>query len=152
MPMIQLPTEFKEFLKLLNWHNVKYLLINGWAVGHYGYVRATGGIDIWVSSDLDNAINVVETLNDFGLVGELVNADLITTKGQIIRFGVPPLRIEILTEISGVEFADCYPDKGIKVIEGIEIPLISLKHLIQNKIASGRPKDLADVDELKELL
>ena len=145
MPMIQLPTEFKEFLKLLNKNNVKYLLIGGWAVGHYGYVRATGDIDILVSSDLNNATNVVETLNDFGLVGELINADLITTKGQIIRFGVPPLRIEILTEISGVEFAECYPAKGVKVIEDIEIPLISLKHLIQNKISSGRPKDLADV-------
>ena len=128
------------------------MVLRGWAVGHYGYVRATGDIDFWVSFDLENAKNIIKSLNDFALVGDHVHTDLITNRGQIIRFGVPPLRIKILTDLSGVEFENCYPDKVIQKIEEIDIPLINLKHLIQNKSAAGRPKDLADIDELKELL
>ncbi len=150
--MIQLPTEFKEFLRLLNRHDVEYLLIGGWAVGHYGYVRATGDIDFWVASTFVNAKKVIRALNDFGLQGDSVTTDLVTTVGQIIRFGLPPLRIEIVTEIDGVIFDECYCGREIRKIDAIEIPIIGLPDLLANKKASGRLKDLADFDELKELL
>ena len=108
--MIQIPQDFREFLRLLNYHNVEYLLIGGYAVGYYGFVRATGDMDIWM--------------------------------------GVPPLRLEILTTISGVDFAKCFQNRLTDQIDGIDVNLINLEDLKINKKASGRLKDLLDLENL----
>ncbi|WP_420640604.1 hypothetical protein [Candidatus Leptofilum sp.] len=102
MATIRLPADFKEFLQLLNAHNVEYLLIGGYAVGYYGYARATVDMDIWIAINPANAVQVVATLKTFGFNLPELNKDLFLQENQVIRMGVPPMRLEILTSISGL--------------------------------------------------
>ena len=148
MATIRLPTDFKEFLKLLKEHKVRYLLIGGYAVGYHGYPRATADMDIWIAMDPDNATKIVTVLRDFGFGVPELTADLFQKDGQIIRMGVPPVRLEIITSISGVEFEKCYEERVTDVFDGVEVNLISLKHLKINKRASGRYIDLNDLENL----
>jgi hypothetical protein len=97
--MIQIPPDFKEFLRLLNFHQVEYLLIGGYAVGYYGFVRATGDMDIWVKIDPANANKVVKALKEFGFAVPELSPELFLKEEQIIRMGLPPLRLEILRQI-----------------------------------------------------
>ena len=146
--MIQLPTEFKEFLRSFNDHDVEYLLIGGYAVGYHGYPRATADIDVWVACNQSNADRIVEALKTFGFdVPELTPA-LFLEEHHIVRMGRAPLRIKISMSIDGVEFEACYRERIVDTIEGLEISIINLEHLKQNKRASGRLKDLADLDYL----
>ena len=105
MATIQLPPDFSEFLRLLNEYQVEYLLVGGYAVGYYGYPRATGDIDLWIATHPDNAERVVQVLEAFGFGGAGASAELFQQPDQVIRMGNPPLRIELLTSISGVDFA-----------------------------------------------
>jgi predicted nucleotidyltransferase len=145
---IQLPLDFKEFLKLLNAKDVQYLLIGGYAVAFHGYPRATSDIDIWIAVDPENAERVVSALREFGFDLPELNKDLFIQENKIIRMGNPPLRIEISTGISGVKFDECYAEKTVGVFDGIEVPIISLEKLRQNKKAAGRSKDLDDLENL----
>ncbi|MBF0289420.1 MAG: hypothetical protein HQM14_16525 [SAR324 cluster bacterium] len=145
---IELPKDFKDFLKLLNEEEVEYLLIGGYAVGYYGYPRTTNDIDVWVATTPDNAKKVVEVLNKFGFSNPEINEDLFLQKDKIIRMGHPPMRIEILTSISGVEFQECHRKKITDHLSGISVSLISLEDLKTNKKASGRHKDLDDLENL----
>lgn len=148
MVTIQLPPDFKEFLQLLNAHDVKYLLIGGYAVGYHGYPRATVDMDIWVAIHPQNAQKIVTTLTEFGFNLPELTTDLFLEKDKIIRMGVPPIRLEILTSISGVEFETCYQNRVEDELDGVKISLISLNDLKRNKIASGRYKDLNDLENL----
>jgi hypothetical protein len=145
---LELPADFKEFLKLLNAQQVEYLLIGGYAVGYYGYPRATADMDIWIAVHPQNANRVVAALKDFGFDVPGLVPDLFLREGQIIRMGEPPLRIEIATTISGVNFDECYAERQVDTFDDIEVNLISLKHLKLNKKASGRYKDLNDLENL----
>ena len=146
--MIQLPSDFKEFLKLLNSHRVEYLLIGGYAVGYHGYPRATGDMDLWVAVRQNNAEKLVVALREFGLNAPQLSADIFLQENQIIRMGIPPMRIELLTTISGVDFDSCYSERIVDVIDNVEVNIINLRHLKQNKQASGRHKDLDDLQYL----
>lgn len=148
MVTIQLPLDFKEFLKLLNSHQVEYLLVGGYAVGYHGYPRATGDMDLWVAVHQHNAEQLVAVLRKFGFNTPQLSADLFLTEHQIVRIGVPPIRIEMLTTISGVSFDHCYSERIIDVIDDVEVHIISREHLKQNKQASGRHKDLDDLQHL----
>ncbi|MFP4030375.1 MAG: nucleotidyltransferase domain-containing protein [Desulfococcaceae bacterium] len=145
---IKLPPDFKEFLKLLKDHAVEYLLIGGYAVGYFGYPRATHDLDVWISSTPENAAKVVSALREFGFNTPDLNPDLFLAGNNIVRMGVPPLRIEVLTTISGVRFEECYPQRVQGVIDGELVSVISLEHLKKNKKASGRHKDLNDLQFL----
>ena len=148
MATIHLPPDFKEFLQLLNEHQVEYLLIGGYAVGYHGYPRATVDMDIWVAMHPENANKLIAVLKEFGFdVPELSEA-LFLTPDQIVRMGVPPVRLEITTTISGVEFAECFKERIVDKLDGIDVNLIDLRHLKINKKASGRHKDLNDLDNL----
>ena len=148
MATIQLPPDFKEFLQLLNAHNVRYLVIGGYAVGYHGYPRATVDMDIWVAIDPQNAQKLVDVLAAFGFNLPELNADLFLERDKIIRMGVPPLRLEILTSISGVEFEACYQNRVEDELDGVSICLIGLDDLKRNKLSSGRYKDLSDLENL----
>lgn len=145
---MQLPLDFKDFLKLLNLKQVEYLLIGGYAVSYYGYPRSTGDMDIWIAINPDNAEKVVVALKEFGFDLPDLLPELFLQENKIIRMGVPPLRLEILTTISGVTFVDCFAERLITKIDDIDVNLISLKHLKLNKQASGRFKDLNDLENL----
>jgi hypothetical protein len=146
MATILLPSDFKEFLRLLNSHGVEYLLIGGYAVNYYGYPRATADIDIWISTAAANAARVAETLREFGFTQ--ATAETFVEPDTVVRMGVPPMRIEILTSVSGLTFTDCFPRRQVVEIAGVPVNLIDLGDLKDNKRASGRLKDLADLEQL----
>jgi hypothetical protein len=145
---IKLPPDFKEFLKLLNSHQVEYLLIGGYAVSYHGYPRATNDIDIWIAVHPDNAARMVAVLNEFGFNLAEVSAELFLKVPGIVRMGFPPMRIEVTTSISGVAFEQCYAERVSDTLDGIVVNIIGLAHLKQNKQASGRFKDLSDLENL----
>ena len=145
---LELPNDFKEFLKLLRAYEVKYLLIGGYAVGLHGYVRSTNDIDFWVSMTSDNAERVVEVLKEFGFDVPELSSDLFLKRDQIVRMGIEPLRIEVTTTISGVEFDACYPERVETTLDDLPVSVINLRDLRINKEASGRLKDLADLENL----
>jgi hypothetical protein len=145
---MKLPNDFKEFLKLLNANKVEYLLIGGYAVGYYGYPRATADMDIWIAMNPTNADKVVAVLKKFGFNDPDLSPQVFLKEKQIIRMGVPPLRIEVATTISGVDFSDCFSQRVVAELDGVKTNLISLPHLKANKKASGRHQDIADIEHL----
>ncbi|HEV2474399.1 MAG TPA: nucleotidyltransferase [Chthonomonadales bacterium] len=143
---VELPDDFKEFLASLNSSEVEYLLIGGYAVGFHGYPRATNDIDLWVRVSADNAARIAYALRQFGFA--TATSTLFTVPQSVIRMGRPPLRIEIITGISGVDFDECYAGREDAKLDGIPVPVISRAHLVANKQAAGRAKDVADVEAL----
>jgi len=148
MEKLPLPPDFKDFLRLLNSERVEYLLVGGYAVGHYGYPRATGDMDIWIAAGSDNASKVIEVLRKFGFAAETVKPEMFSKPDQIVRMGVPPICIDIITSASGVEFTDCFSRRNLRIIDGVEVNVIHPDDLKQNKKASGRAKDLDDLENL----
>jgi hypothetical protein len=148
MAIPTLPKDFREFLKSLDSNRVEYLLIGGYAVGIHGHIRATNDLDIWVAMNLGNAERLRCALRAFGFAGPELTAEMFLTPRNVVRMGVPPIRIEILTTISGVEFESCYAERGMVQLEDLTVPVISLARLRENKAASGRAKDLADLESL----
>jgi predicted nucleotidyltransferase len=147
--MTRLPKDFREFLQLLDKHNVRYLLIGGYAVGYHGYPRATADIDIWIEPNISSATKIVQVLSEFGIEGKDLSKDLFLQTDKIVRLGNPPLRIEIMTSISGVDFISCYVDKVEDFIDDIPVKIISLEHLKINKRSANRHKDLDDLEKLR---
>jgi len=148
--MIEFPQDFKEFLLLLNSRGIEYLVIGGYAVGYHGYPRATGDMDVWVAIHEKNAAKLVDALREFGFDLPELEKSLFLTSGKIIRMGVPPIRLEILTSIDGLEFETCYRNRIVTDIGDIKVNFISKGDLLINKRASGRFKDLDDIEKLQE--
>jgi hypothetical protein len=143
-----LTDDFREFLRLLNANRVEYLLVGGYAVGFHGYPRATVDLDVWIRATSDNADRVVGALQAFGFDVAALDAALFTDPRSIVRLGVPPFRIEVMTSIDGVEFEECR-ERGVRVdLDDVWVPVISLADLKVNKRAAGRHKDLADLEHL----
>jgi len=132
----------------LNAHRAEYLLIGGYAVCYHGYYRTTADIDFWIAATADNADRMVRLIREFGFDVPALSADLFLQKGRIIRMGVEPTRIEILTEISGCDFAECYARRVEATVDGIPVHVISRTDLVRNKLKSGRLKDLDDAQKL----
>lgn len=145
--MILFPKDFHDFLKLLSEHDVRYMIVGGYATGYHGYVRATGDLDIFVEVSESNAKKLVQTFKDFGFDAG-VTEDLFLEKGKMVRAGHPPLRLEILTEITGVSFEDCYASCEEIEIDDVKIRFIGLGNLLKNKSSTGRTKDKLDVEML----
>jgi hypothetical protein len=145
---IGLPLDFKEFLSLLNENDVEYLLIGGYAVGYHGYPRATNDMDVWIAINPKNAERIVTALKEFGFDTPDLSANLFMEENKIVRMGMPPMRIEISTGISGVDFGECYRDRVIDILDGVPVNIINLSQLKINKKASGRHKDLNDLENL----
>jgi hypothetical protein len=147
MDTLELPPDFKELLSLLNKHGVEYLLIGGYAVGYHGYPRATQDMDLWIAISPDNAKRLVMALQEFIGAADL-NPERFLEEGAIMRMGVPPMRVDITNRISGVSFSECYARRVVDTIAGVQVSMISLDDLKNNKRSSGRPKDLADLSYL----
>jgi predicted nucleotidyltransferase len=146
--MIRLPNDFKEFLQLLNDHRVDYLLVGGYAVGYHGYPRATVDLDIWVAVTPRNARHLVMVFKEFGFDVKELKEDLFLKENKIVRIGEPPLRIEVMTSVSGVDFDACYEQRIVDTIDGIQVNFINLENLKVNKMSAGRHKDLNDLENL----
>ena len=148
MEKLPLPADFKDFLQLLNSAKVEYLLVGGYAVGHYGYPRTTGDMDIWVAANPSNASKVASVLRQFGFATESIDSAKFSTPDQVVRMGIPPICIDVITSASGVEFDRCYARRFATKIDGVEVSIIHIEDLKQNKKASGRTKDLNDLENL----
>jgi hypothetical protein len=147
---LELDPNFKDFIALLNSGGVRYLLLGGYAVNYYGHHRFTADIDFWIAIDADNAERVSKALQEFGFAPEAVPPKQFTEPGRVHMFGRVPVRVDLLTGPSGVEFEDCYSRRIVDVIDGVSVSIISLADLRKNKLASGRDKDLQDLKDLRE--
>jgi hypothetical protein len=148
MAKIELHPDFKDFLRLLTSHDVTYMLVGGYAVGYHGYPRSTGGMDIWIERSEPNSKKIAAAFRGFGMPAEMISEILFLEKDKVIRMGVPPVRLEVITSASGVDFGECYGNREIVEIEGMPVNLISLLDLKKNKRTAGRYKDLEDLEHL----
>lgn len=142
--------DFEDFIRLLNTHMVSYMIVGGYALAFHGKPRHTGDLDIWIELSDTNASRLLNVLKDFGFGHLDFTKEDFTKPGFITQIGYPPLRIDILNSIDGVEFSSAYPNSKILNTENLEVRFIGLKDFIQNKSASGRPQDLVDIQEIKK--
>jgi hypothetical protein len=147
---ISLDPDFKEFIKLLNSEGVRYLLLGGYAVNYHGHHRFTGDIDFWIAIDPENAGRVSKALQRFGFSAASVRPELFMERGKVHMFGLKPVRIDLLTGPSGVDFGECFSRRVVDTLDGLEVSIIGLADLRRNKAASGRDKDLLDLKQLPE--
>lgn len=145
-----LPADFREFVALLNSEKVEYLLVGGYAVSYYGYLRPTADLDIWIALDLENARRLRQVLDKFGFKDDSTRPEDFLGPRKIFRMGVPPLRIEVLTGVTGVDFRSCFSRRIEADWDGVLVNIISREDLLANKRAAGRYKDLNDVERLSE--
>src|SRR5947207_9099126 len=149
MAEVYLHRDFKALLKSLNSAGAKYLVLGGYAVIFYGYQRVTKDLDLWISTDAANAQKVAQTLQEFaGFNQQQANPSMFRTKGKVFVVGREPVRVDILTNASALDFDDCYARRHVVEWDGIKVPLISFEDLQANKRASGRAKALADLQTL----
>jgi hypothetical protein len=150
MALQRLHPDFVDPLTLFHSHKVEYPLVGGYAVGYYGYPRFTGDLELWIDIHPGNAERVAAALIAFGMSPDSVTPELFRESSNIIRIGVPPVRAEVLTGISGVQFAECYERRVEQRIENVPIAIIALEDLRRNKRAAGPHKDLDDLEHLPD--
>ena len=149
----KLPPDYADLLVELAEAHAEFLLIGGWAVVLYGHVRGTDDMDIFVRPTVENSHRVAQALTKFGapLAAHGISTEHFANEGDAYRFGIAPLKVEVLTQISGVTFDEAFTNCRTFELNGQEIPYIGKAALIKNKQASGRLKDLADVEALERL-
>jgi hypothetical protein len=143
-----LNNDYKEMLECLLEEKVKFLLVGAYAVAVHGFPRATKDIDFLVWATPENASRLMKALAKFGAPLDKISESDFSSKGVVFQIGNSPRRIDIMTSASGVDFEKAHGNKQIVILEGLEVPVISLQDLIVNKRASGRTQDLADVEKL----
>jgi hypothetical protein len=147
MAKADLYPDFRELLESLNSAGVRYLVLGGYAVIYYGYRRATDDLDIWIAVDPENARKVAAVLRKFGgFPAGTVKPSMFQDRGKVFIFGREPVRVDILTGPSALDFDASYERRNVVNWDGVKVPLISFDDLRTNKRASGRPKDLADLE------
>jgi hypothetical protein len=142
--------DFAEMLSALSEAGAEFLVVGAHALAAHGTPRATGDIDIWVNSAPENAARVIAALTMFGAPMADLTVDDLTKADTVFQIGVSPSRVDILSGISGVQFADAWPRRVLLLIEGITVPVLGRADFLANKRASGRPKDLLDIELLGE--
>ncbi|MCK4513899.1 MAG: hypothetical protein KAU31_01510 [Spirochaetaceae bacterium] len=148
--MVNIPKDFREFLQLLNDHAVEYVIVGGYALAFHGAPRFTGDMDVLVRPTEENARSLIAALNDFGFSDLSLTEQDFMAVDRVVQLGVPPMRIDLLTSIDGVDFEAAAAGSIRAEIAEITIPFIGREALVKNKRASGRPKDLADLEALGE--
>jgi hypothetical protein len=146
--MLALPKDLKEFIELLNSHDVRYLIVGGYAVAYHGYPRMTGDIDIFVEVSRENAAKLEAVMAAFGFASLGLSSNDFLEPGVIIQLGYPPNRIDLITSLSGVTFGEAWEKRVSDVVDGLTLVFVGKEALMVNKAAAGRPKDLADLDAL----
>ena len=142
--------DFKELLNLFEKHEIRYLIVGGYAVMKYSEPRFTKDLDVWIATDPENADAVYAALREFGAPLANLTADDFTHKDYFYQMGRPPLRIDIMMSIPGIEFEEAWKNREVIELDDHTIPFISRSDLIRAKKASGRPQDKIDIDNLKK--
>ncbi len=145
-----LNNDYKEILQLLKSNEVRFLVVGAYAMGAYGYPRATGDMDVWIMASGENSRRVFIALKEFGAPLEQINETTFAGRNIIFQIGVAPRRIDIITSIDGVDFEQAWQNKVEIDVDGLNVPFISKPDLIKNKESTGRPKDILDAKILKE--
>ncbi len=141
--------DYKEMLEILLRKNVRFLIVGAYALGVHGYPRATGDLDIWVEANPENAAKLYDALCEFGAPKDKFSKADFEKLGVVYQIGVVPCRIDILTRISGVSFAEAWGNHLDVSIEGLNIPVLGLEDLLKNKASTAREKDELDLKLLK---
>ena len=147
---MEVQEDFREFLALLNAHEVEFMIVGGYALAFHGAPRYTGDIDVFVKPDHKNAKRIIKALVDFGFSSLDLTVDDFKDPYKVIQLGLPPVRIDIITSISGVSWEEADVSKVPGLYGDVSVSFIGKKQFITNKRAIGRKKDLADIEALGE--
>lgn len=142
--------DFIDFIELLNRHKVDYMIVGAHALAYHGRPRHTGDLDIWIKPSNENASRMIAVLNDFGFGSLGLTEQDFLKENYVTQLGYPPLRIDILNSISGVEFDEAYINKVDGQVDDLKVNFINITEFIKNKEASGRKKDLGDIASLRK--
>lgn len=145
---MELNRDFSEFIACFAARDVRFLIVGGYAVAAHGHPRYTKDLDVWVRVDPDNARRIIDALGDFGFGGLGLVVEDFLADDVVVQLGREPQRIDLLTFVSGVEFDDAYEHRVLVRIGAVEVPVIGRTELRRNKLATGRLRDLADVEDL----
>ena len=147
---MEVQPDFKDVLELFNVHRVKYIIVGGYALAFYGAPRYTGDIDILIKPDSKNAQRVLSALDEFGFGSIGLAVEDFENSDRVVQLGVPPVRIDIMTSLSGVSWEEVYSNSEEGEYGGVPVKYIGQKQFILNKRATGRQRDLADLEALYE--
>ncbi len=147
---MEIQEDFRDLLRLFNENGVEYIVVGGYALAYHGVPRFTGDIDLWIGISRDNAQSVLKALVEFGFGGVGVTVEDLSAEDKIVQLGYPPVRIDLITSIDGVVWQDAFANSIETMYGDVPIRLISKDDFIKNKRASGRHKDLADLEALGE--
>lgn len=147
---MEIQQDFKELLELLNAHNVEYVIVGAYALAFHGVPRFTGDIDILVKPDSNNAKNILAALEEFGFGSLDLNESDFNEPDKVIQLGVTPVRIDLITSLTGVSWQKAYSTKVAGNYGDLNVFFLSKDQLISNKKTLGRKKDLADIEALEK--
>lgn len=147
---MEIHDDFKELFECLNNHNVEFVIVGGYAVAFHGAPRFTGDMDVYIHADKPNAEKIVRALGDFGFGSLKLTADDFLVPGDVIRLGVPPVRIDFITLIDGVDWSEVWAGRIAGQYAGVPVDFIGRAELVRNKRATNRLKDKADLEALGE--
>jgi hypothetical protein len=147
-PSFRMNPDFLDLLRAFLAADVRFLIVGAYALALHGRPRATGDLDVWVDATLENADRVMRALTDFGAPMEEIRADDFARPGVVYQIGLPPARIDILTELSGITFDEAWPQRLVRPFGEVHVPFIGRAEFVRNKRATGRAKDLGDVEGL----
>jgi hypothetical protein len=147
---MEIERDFKELLVLLNSHHVEYLVVGAYALAFHGAPRFTGDLDVFVRPDSTNSKRLIEALTAFGFGSLGLSPQDFEKPDQVVQLGLPPVRIDLITGISGVSWDQADTGGILAELDGVPVRFISRDHLVTNKRAAGRKKDLADLEALGE--
>ena len=142
--------DYRDILLALNAEQVDFILIGAYALAAHGYPRATMDIDIWVMPSPENAEAVIRALKRFGSPLHGLKFEDLQSNDTVFQIGVAPRRIDLLTGATGLDFSAASKNAVARQVDGIDLKVLSIGDLIVNKLATGRPKDRIDADELKK--
>ncbi len=147
---MEVQEDFREFLALLNAHEVKFKIVGGYAFAFHSAPRFTGDIDVFVKPDYENAERIIKAMSDFGFSTLDLTVKDLQDQNEVIQLGLPPVRIGVISSISGVSWEEAYGSKEPGLFDDVPVSYLGRRQFITNKRATGRKKDLADIEALGE--
>lgn len=149
---MELFVDFADLLAAFGQHGVRYLLIGGYAIALHGRPRYTKDLDLWLQSSPDNLTRAIAALEDFGAPESVIDDLRASSPSDVVWFGVPPVRVDLLQRIGAFEFDDVWPGRATMELAGVQVEVIGLAQLIAVKRDAGRPLDLIDAEHLQAML
>ncbi|MDP3732401.1 MAG: nucleotidyltransferase [Candidatus Omnitrophota bacterium] len=144
-----IPSDYRELLKILNRHRVKYLIVGAYAVTYYTEPRYTKDLDIWLKPEIKNATRTYKALKEFGAPLKDISVEDLTNKNLVYQIGIEPVRVDLIMNISGVKFEPVWKHRVVADFDGVKVNIMGIKELIESKKATKRRMDIVDIENLK---